>query len=176
MVATVRSQFVARGADGDFAWMIEQPEYADALFIFNDNELQFYEHQRALGSDHSCGRGGGNAVIRPYECLNPPRATGIPTGMLGGYDALSPESQRAIDDAIAYLGSLLAAGRYERVIYSWDAQSQTLGTGIFSVNHEVTDYIVEQIELCAAGVVSRRPLLKSSLPPTGMANSDEVGE
>ena len=38
MVATVRSQFVARGADGDFAWMIEQPEYADALFLFNDNE------------------------------------------------------------------------------------------------------------------------------------------
>ncbi|REJ76214.1 MAG: hypothetical protein DWQ47_11405 [Acidobacteria bacterium] len=37
--------FKHSGEYGDFAWMIEQPEYADALFIFNDNEEQFLAYR-----------------------------------------------------------------------------------------------------------------------------------
>ena len=150
MVLTVRSEFNGSHQVGDFRWMIEQPEYADALFIFNDNQSQFYEHQESIGTDHRCVPGGGNATIRPYQCATPPQATGIPTGEFGGYSALDDSSRAAIDDAIAYFESLLATGDYARVIYSWDAQSQTLGTGIFTVAREVTDYIVERIDTTAA--------------------------
>jgi len=150
MVLTVRSEFTGVNQVGDFRWMIEQPEYADALFIFNDNQSQFYEHQESQGTDHRCFPGGGNATIRPYQCQKPPRATGIPTGEFGGYNELDESSRTAIDDAIAHLDSLLSTGNYARVIYSWDAQSQTLGTGIFNVAPEVTAYIVERIDTTAS--------------------------
>ena len=61
----VASTFAGRGRAGDFAWMIEQPEYADALFIFNDNEGEFRAHQRHAPGARQCHAGGGNAVIRP---------------------------------------------------------------------------------------------------------------
>lgn len=151
MVHTVRSEYRGPDTVGDFRWMIEQPEYDDALFIFNDNEGQFRSHQGLMGTDHRCGAGGGNAGIRPYQCLTPPRAMGIPTGEYGGYDYLDDATQGVIDEAITHLAALLATGRYERVVYSWDPHSQTLGTGIFEVGREVTDYIVEQIEATVAG-------------------------
>ena len=67
--------------------MIEQPEYADALFVFNDNEGEFRAHQGHAPGARRCHAGGGNAVIRPYQCEDPPRAAGIPTGDHGGYPA-----------------------------------------------------------------------------------------
>ena len=59
-----------------------------------------------------------------------------------------------IDEAIAQLDVLLATGRYERVVYSWDSARKTLGTGIFEVAREVTDYVVEQIEAAVARTAS----------------------
>ena len=108
MVFTGRSEVTDDNQEGDFRWMIEHPEYADALFIFNDNQSQFYEHQESQGTDHRCFPGGGNATIRPYQCQKPPRATGIPTGEFGGYNELDESSRTAIDDAIAHLDSLLS--------------------------------------------------------------------
>ena len=37
----IKSEFSCRGQDGDFSWMIDRPEYARSLFIFNDNAAQF---------------------------------------------------------------------------------------------------------------------------------------
>lgn len=37
----IASIFAGSGNPGDFGWSIIQPEYADSLFIFNDNEEQF---------------------------------------------------------------------------------------------------------------------------------------
>ena len=149
MVDVIRSEFSAPGSLGDFRWMIEQPEFADCLFVFNDNDSQFRSHQQRLGTEHVCHAGGGNASIRPYQCVQPPRAMGIPTGDDGGYRALDAHAKSVIDEAIAYLGELLATGRYHRVVFSWDSARETLGTGIFDVAREVTDYIVERIELAA---------------------------
>lgn len=140
--------------------MIEQPDYDDCLFLFNDNEGQFRAHQANAGSEHRCGSGGGNAAIRPYQCQLPPRAMGIPTGEYGGYAALDERTRCVIDEAIAQLDLLLATGRYERVVYSWDGRSQTLGTGIFEVAREVTDYIVEQIEAAVARAAERHALMR----------------
>src|SRR6516162_7862531 len=56
--------FTGTGKLGDFAWMITQPEYQDALFIFNDNEDQFEAHRTSPESrtGPGCTHGGGTAV------------------------------------------------------------------------------------------------------------------
>ena len=43
-VVVIASQYSKDGECGDFSWMIERPEYADTLFIFNDNEQQFRDY------------------------------------------------------------------------------------------------------------------------------------
>ena len=137
------SMFAGRGGPGDFAWMIEQPEYADALFIFNDNESEFRAHQGHPAGARRCHAGRGNAVVRPYQCEDPPRAAGIPTGDAGGYSRLTDGARAAIDDALAAIRALVASGRYQRVIYSAADDSGALGTGIFVVADDVKRYIVD---------------------------------
>lgn len=144
---------VFRGADreGDFKWMINRPEWQDALFVFNDNEAQF-EAFRA-GKEGGFTTGGGNAAIRPYRRLKPPRSAGIPTGPLpggagatDGYTSLSVHNKRVIDAAIGVIRELLASGKYKRVVYSAkDEATGELGSGIFNVAPEVKRYIVERL-------------------------------
>ena len=135
---------------GDFCWMIEQSEYQDTLFIFNDNEEQFLAHQQDPDSLLGCAKGNGNAVIRPYQCQLPPRAAGIPSGRQGqGYGSLTPSHQRLIDQALRVIRSLIATGHYQRLIYSADPQGQSLGTGIFQVGEDVKAYIVAQLRQLA---------------------------
>ena len=148
-IRIIKSTFQGASRDGDFAWMIDQVDFARTLFLFNDNEAQFYEHQRKIDTAHSCHPGGGNAIIRPYECVQPPRATGIPTGQDGGYRSLSAKAKTAIDNAIGHLDALLATGDYDSIAISWNEHSQTLGTGIFDVDQAVLNYIVDQIEATA---------------------------
>jgi hypothetical protein len=142
-MALVASTFAGRDRPGDFGWMIEQPEYADALFVFNDNEGEFRAHQGHAPGARRCHAGGGNAVIRPYQCEDPPRAAGIPTGDHGGYPRLTDSARAAIDDALAAIRALLATGRYQRVIYSAADGSGALGTGIFDVGDDVKRYVVD---------------------------------
>jgi hypothetical protein len=138
----VPSVFAGRGRAGDFAWMIEQAAYADALFVFNDNEGEFRAHQRHAAGARQCHTGGGNAVIRPYQCQDPPRAAGIPTGDGGGYPTLTGDARAVIDDALAAITALVASGRYRQVIYSAADDTGALGTGIFDVGDDVKRYIV----------------------------------
>lgn len=149
-IHVIRSSYEGGGRQGDFEWMIAQPEHSRTLFVFNDNEAQFYEHQRRLGTPHRCTAGGGNAVIRPQQCATPPRATGIPTGRAGsGYASLA-DARPAVDDAISHLDRLLGTGDYDALVFSWNAATQTLGVRIFAPHRDVLDYIVEQIDLTAA--------------------------
>jgi hypothetical protein len=144
-VQVIGSQFSGAGAEGDFSWMIERPEYADALFVFNDNEEQFRAYVKDPAGGAGCSPGGGNAVIRPYRCADPPRAAGIPTGSGGGgYPSLTDAVRGVIDDAIAVIEDLLASGRYERLVYS-AASDGGLGTGIFRVGDDVKRYIVDEL-------------------------------
>ena len=50
-----------------------------------------------------------------------------------------------VDDAIAHIQRLLANGNYDEVIFSYDADNDTLGTGIFHVADEVKSYIFQNI-------------------------------
>jgi hypothetical protein len=139
--------FNGAGQVGDFRWMIEQPEYADALFIFNDNEEQFRAYRRNRGDRFGCAPGGGNAAIRPYRCTDPVRAAGIPTGADRiGYVHLTSEIREVIDDAFSVVRELVATGHYNRVIYSAADDSGQLGTGIFNVATDVKEYIVSQLK------------------------------
>ena len=79
----------------------------------------------------------------PYQCDDPPRAAGIPTGDAGGYPRLTDGARAAVDDAVAAIRSLVASGRYQRVIYSAADDSGALGTGIFVVGDDVKRYIVD---------------------------------
>jgi len=47
-IQVIKSTFQGANRDGDFAWMIDQADFARTLFVFNDNEVQFYEHQRKI--------------------------------------------------------------------------------------------------------------------------------
>lgn len=142
----IGSRFDRPGEFGDFAWMIEQTEYSDALFIFNDNEEQFLAYRSDPRPPWACTEGGGNAVIRPYQCEDPPRAAGIPTGTSGrGYQKLDDHVRSMIDRAISDIGELLETGRYKRVFYSSDGRGG-LGTGIFEVGEDVKAYVIERLE------------------------------
>jgi hypothetical protein len=144
-VEVIGSQFAGGGRSGDFAWMIEQAEYADALFVFNDNEEAFRAYERDRTGGAGCSRGGGNAIVRPYRCADPPRAAGVPTGAHGrGYDRLTDAVKGVIDDAFAVIDELLASGRYARVFYSAEADGG-LGTGIFTVAGDVKAHIVDRL-------------------------------
>jgi hypothetical protein len=147
----IGSVFAGGGKPGDFTWMITQPEYADALFIFNDNQEEFRAHQRHAPGSGRCHRGGGNAAVRPFQCQEPQRAAGIPTGASGqGYQRLDDDVRAVIDEALAAVHALLDTNRYSRVIYSAADRSGDLGTGIFSVGDDVRAYIVEGLRRVVA--------------------------
>ena len=142
----IGSIFAGSSKTGDFGWMIEQPEYGDSLFIFNDNEEQFRAFRKNPTGGHGCDRGGGNAVIRPYQCKEPQRAAGIPTGAKGrGYAELTAHVKQVIDDAVAAIRHLVGTGRYRRVFYSAANAAGDLGTGIFDVGNDVKHYIAAEI-------------------------------
>ena len=146
MKKLVPSIFKYFGMDGDFEWMIKQPEYQYSLFIFNDNQESFLKK--------SCEKGGGNAVIRPYQCQNPPRCVGIPTGSLkvGGYknleEIVTPSGTKCyeiIDKSLEKVMELIYTGRYKQVIYSSDGKGG-IGTGIFKVGRDVKKYIIQGLK------------------------------
>lgn len=153
MIKVIRSVFTGPGRDGDFTWMIEQPEHGRTLFVFNDNEQEFLTHLR--GGAHRCAAGGGNAAIRPYQCLPSPRAAGVPTGSYEkgphhlGYSTLDDHARLMIGRAVDHLEELLRSGRFDAVAFSWDPTTK-LGGRIFDTAQVVRDHIVEELSAVAA--------------------------
>ena len=148
----IGSKFRGGGKGGDFGWMIRQPDYHDALFIFNDDEESFRGHRRHSPGSAQCHAGGGNATIRPFQCQVPQRAAGIPTGADGkGYQRLDDHVRGVIDDALLAIRDRVATGRYGRIIYSAENAAGDLGTGIFQVSDDVKRYIVEGLRKLATG-------------------------
>jgi hypothetical protein len=127
--------------EGDFYWMIKRDEYADVLFIFNDNEE----------CHHTNRKGAGNAIIRKYnkynEKLTRPRSAGIPTGKLqdGGYQEFNPHVKTQIDNAVEEIKEIVTKYEYKKICYSSEKDG-ILGTGLFSVNRDILIYITEKIK------------------------------
>ena len=141
----IGSVFDEPGRDGDFSLMSGQAEHEKTLFIFNDNEEQFRAFER--GERSGITAGGGNAGVRPLRGLKPPRAAGVPTGTLkgGGYSRLDEATKKVINESIAVIQELLNSGDYERMIFSKDKSSPTLGTGLFFVAEDVKKYIYDAL-------------------------------
>jgi hypothetical protein len=148
----IGTRFTGRDRHGDFAWMIEQPDFQDVLFVFNDNEEEFRAHRSHARGARRCHAGGGNAVVRPYQCVDPPHAAGVPTGSQGhGYEALHGHVRAVIDDALAAIAALATTGGYQRIMYSASADDpDDLGTGIFQVDEAVRRYIVQGLRRLAS--------------------------
>jgi hypothetical protein len=127
--------------EGDFAWMIRQNEYSNILFVFNDNE----EYH-----DTNC-YGIGNAIIRKYNKYNlkltRPRSAGIPTGTLknGGYQELNSHVITKDNSAINEIKEIIKKYNYKKIYYSAEKDG-ILGTGIFTVDNDVLQYITDQIK------------------------------
>lgn len=136
------NRFFKPDMKGDFNWMINQPEYTNTLFIFNDDVESRYKYKR----------GGGNACIRPYNQYNPnitkPHSVGIPTGTLkdGGFQTLDKDTATYIDNAINNIIELVKKYKYDRIIYSVDKKGN-FATGIFNVNEDVIYYITEKLTI-----------------------------
>ncbi len=140
----IGSVFDKPGRDGDFSLMSGQAEHEKTLFIFNDNEEQFRAFVK--GERSGITAGGGNAGVRPLRGLKPPRAAGVPTGSGGeGYSRLDDSTKKVINESLAVIQELLNSGRYERVIFSRDKFSPTLGTGLFFVAEDVKKYIYDAL-------------------------------
>ena len=143
-IKVVRSTYRGVGVLGDYLWMIDQPEFARALFIFNDNEEQFDAF--VVGAARGFTAGDGNAAIRPLRRHLPPRAAGVPTGKRGcGYKALDASTRTKIDQALAIIEGLVRTGDYDQVVIPESKDGDTLGTGIFQVAPEVRDYIFKRL-------------------------------
>ena len=127
--------------EGDFNWMIQQNEYSNILFIFNDNEE--YHNTNCNGI--------GNAIIRKYNKYNlkltRPRSAGIPTGTLKdrGYQELNSHVITMINYAINEIKEIIKKYNYKKIYYSADKDG-ILGTGIFTVNKDVLHYITTKIK------------------------------
>jgi len=93
-------------------------------------------------------RRGGNAIIRSYQCENPPRATGLSTGIYrqnSGYTDLNDgNAKKVIDQGINKI-KILYSNKYNKIIYSRDGKGG-LGTGIIKVGDDVKKYIVANIK------------------------------
>jgi len=141
------SKYRGSGIAGDFGWMITRTDRT--LFIFNDNEEQFNAFMSG-DRESGCAVGGGNAVIRPYQCTQPiPRAAGVPTGLRhSGYQALDGRTKEKIDSAVARIRALAETGKYDSILMSQGrgANGQpTIGASIFSPAEEVRDYVFQSL-------------------------------
>lgn len=143
-VKLVPAVFHGVGAEGDFGWMLGQPHYSKALFVFNDNQQQFEAFHFGTQA------GGGNAAVRPYQ-VGAPRAAGVATGP--GYLKLDPATnQKVIDAGVKHIETLLATGAYDTLVYSADEDDPDMvGIKIFKVGDDVRRYIVAQLKRVAAG-------------------------
>ena len=75
--------FTKKNSDGDFNWMVTQPQYEHSLFVYSENVMD------SMRVDPS--EGGGTAILRPMtvqhmtsvemQAGNVPRAAGIPTAV-----------------------------------------------------------------------------------------------
>lgn len=169
MINVIKSQFTSPGIAGDFEFMIEQPEHQRTLFVFNDNEEQFLAHfvspnnpfsavelriepvPLSSGAD-ACSPGGGNAVIRPYQCGPHPRAIGVPTGSYKrteriyhtGYKVLDAHVSKMVGYSMMEIDALLASGRFDSLAFSYNPETN-LGGRLFDTAQVVRNFIVDEL-------------------------------
>lgn len=128
-VEVIPSIFTKPNANGDFVYMIDQSENANAMFVFCDNVNQHGSRQR----------GGGSAAIRPRF----QRCVGIPTGIITcGFSSLE-EGKSHIDSALEEIRSMIRNYGYTKLYFPSDGK--ILGHSIFAVPLKVREYITQEL-------------------------------
>ena len=148
-ITVVGQVYSGNRTDGDFAWMVEQTSYDDALFVIAENFLD------SLRDD--AGLGGGTAVLR-YLCPQrvapgiTPRAVGVPTGWsvaAMGFPHMDLYVKTAIDLSLDRIAVVLHQNpQLKRLIYSCDTkQPELVGVKIFetTLSLDVRVYISRAI-------------------------------
>lgn len=145
MVAVIGIVYDGPRKYGDFKWMLKQPEYEDALFIYNDNVKD--------SLDPNVMEGGGSAAIRnlSWRFSTPPRSVGVPTGWSvasGGFDEMDIYSKKAIDFSIARIWKIIldSNSQVTKVIYSCSREDKMkIGVSIFQPHSSILNYINDQL-------------------------------
>lgn len=156
--------YQGKGKHGDYAWMLQQPEYDSVLHIYNENLEQYR-------SKNDTRPGGGNACARAYR-PSPAvpghlrgKAIGVPTGSRGyGFRSLQDvvgggtmTVQRVIDQAIQEVVQHVLAnpGRFNVICYCVNsAHDDLIGQGVFSTGDNVRRYITCAIKRLPETVAS----------------------
>lgn len=162
-VTVVASPFKGGKQDGDFQWMLKQPENDDALFIIAENYLDSVRDDASAGGGTACLR-----MLTPDRVADGvvPRAVGIPTGwslQTRGFSQLdSLYVKTIIDLSLDRVAIVLSQHpQIKRLIYSSDAADPLLvGVGIFSdtLCPNVRKYISDQIQTLPARQQNKRTL------------------
>lgn len=147
--------------EGDFAWMVQQRQYSNYFFIFNDNVRDHY----------TSTAGGGNGIMREYNIYSPIyksdkymcRSAGIPTGDGRGFPDLDSTNynfgiklmtaRKIIDESVDEMVSIICQKIYsgikiDYICYSAEINSDgnvTLGSSIYTPSAKVKEYIVLKI-------------------------------
>lgn len=122
---------------GDFAAMIGLDEFADTLFLFNDNV--------ADGAERVLQVGAGNACIRPYASVEHDfHAVGIPTGWMKGvpFASLDCQVRQVINIAVERAIAVYHKFGYTRVVFSCaEHNRKELGTSTFDLPSDVLSFL-----------------------------------
>ena len=143
-IEIIGSHYIPGDNTTNFSLMINEPQYKNTLFIFNDNVL-----------DHLTNNsGGGNAYIRKYNRHRTdgknPQSAGISTGLSsaqGGFRSLDDKIKEIINNEIQEIKELISQYRYDKIIWSQNKYTGQIGADIFkdTMGQDVIKYITEQI-------------------------------
>lgn len=132
----------------DFLNIINQPEFDNALFLFDEDQEDFIKYAKFLQSKNMnrliCKSF--SSDLRDYRCLDLPKAAGIPVGVNGvGYTNIFqaiPYIQAAID----YIRELLNTEKYSSIVYLSKDDGRTFSTYPMRQSHDIIEFITGSIE------------------------------
>lgn len=145
-ISCIPSVYRGAGKEGDFLWMLQQPRYNRCLFVYPDSEDSFHDYISTNPRRDPCKspqRGTVSQLLRPYRCINPPRALGIPIRKGPHYYSFPglDTSQQAVDkakliaEATNMVKRALMTGQYDCLFFSADINDQQFA------DHRVTGWI-----------------------------------
>jgi hypothetical protein len=139
--------FYGKNNYGDFSWMINRPEYNNALFIFDETQedfLKFAEYsQSGILDTNLCNR-----LFKDFQqlqCQDPPKAAGIPVASddKGYQDIIT--ALPYVEGALNYIESLIKSGHYTQILYPAERDDRTFRTS-YNVSPDIKEYIVNSLE------------------------------
>ena len=171
-IRVIPTRFNPHETFGNFAAMLKDHEIRKhSVTMFNDNTACF--EKAGLFPSAYQRAGGGNAQVRPYECIG--HAIGMPTGPFSSLDEIVPiqfpvdlggkehTAQEVIDEAYNRVVNLFVQNPNKEVLYysinpNDPPDSKKIGLAIFAgeVGTDVVNYITDKIQEIPDAVAEAR--------------------